>query len=872
MPNQYKKGGSLSNSLKYEDYETASMAMGGGYEENIIVPQDVTGMYKKGGGVDSKRRKDFKTYVWKTKEDVLNNENEEIIIDENITEKEVIEYYQERMRRGYDFAVQIYEKGKNGKQIYRSTSFDKTLDELYNDDYAQGGGVDSKREYLEKRLWNERGYERDYLNKLSSKELHSLYDTEFYYDDKFKEGGDVPKANKMFHLPLELAVYVPSTQDVDKVISDSELDARVDEVSKYLATMFGGFTKSDKIGGFVSSKSELVTEEVVPVVSFATKEDYEANKNKLVTKLSEWARKWGQEAIGFEFEGDLYYVPQKFEGGGDIKKKNYEYMIKQKHAEGGEVDKEVDFAVVTNKEDKKFAEVGFTSDEIKKDNKGEYIVLQFDKVKKKYYLDDINFLRKIDEFTSTSKKKYLLLKEIQDDYTLYYYIIRLDDKKVYTEGGSMENIKEELSILTNGKHYLVKSGAYFEDGGDVRDFEWYQMWKKDQVAKGTAHEMEHIDTIREFKKRGVSDKQVAQAIAKDHLDENENYYIELEKMQESSEKVSNALQDFEHQKSKRKSSRKYNLGGLLGRDKAVNVHIILVEDYEAVVRSKDGTYVNDVNLKKDKVYKFGFLFDEGKDVAFDLGDGSNNFILIPSMLVVVVGYDEDKMELGGEVKSYADYKLDKNDKSILKLLLNINPMSATAEQRDKISTFKGNNVVNDLSPKLIQKIYGILFQNHNVDNRIKNLYINNIGVGNILMYAPTYLEKTMVGFDEKNEFVQVEKEIANIVTLGKRASVFNEFELTDMDGFIHVYPQVNPKVDDLCSVFYKSKKKAVAVGVCEFTSRQKLEEFQRSIAINQGSMTLSQMINFAKANDYLIVNEGITSEGDYTLIYTMTKY
>lgn len=70
----------------------------------------------------------------------------------------------------------------------------------------------------------------------------------------------------------------------------------------------------------------------------------------------------------------------------------------------------------------------------------------------------------------------------------------------------------------------------FKEGGDVRDFDWYQMWKKDQVKKGTATEMEHIDSIREFKKRGVSDKEVAEAIAKDHLDEDENYYMELEKM------------------------------------------------------------------------------------------------------------------------------------------------------------------------------------------------------------------------------------------------------------------------------------------------------------------------------------------------------
>jgi len=289
IPNQYAKGGRMSNTLKLEDYETASMSAGG-YEEQMIVPQSTTGIYK--------------------------------------------------------------------------------------------------------------------------------------------EGGDVPKASKMFHLPLELAVYVPSTQDVDKVISESELKARVDEVSKYLATTFGGFTKSERVGGFMTSQSELVTEDVVPVVSFATKSDYEANKNKLVSKLSEWARKWGQEAIGFEFEGDLYYVPQKF-----------------------------------------------------------------------------------------------------------------------------------------------------DKGGDVRDFDWYKGFKKDQLKKGTEHEMEHIDTIRDFKKKGVSDREVAEAIAKDHLEEDENYYIELDKM-ESSRKLSEAIKEFEKYKGYRKNSRKYKHGGYMGEDDSKDLwSIVRISQY-----------------------------------------------------------------------------------------------------------------------------------------------------------------------------------------------------------------------------------------------------------------------------------------------------
>jgi hypothetical protein len=140
------------------------------------------------------------------------------------------------------------------------------------------------------------------------------------FKTKFDKGGSVsiPNADKMFHLPYEIAVYVPSTKDVDKNITATELRARVKEVEKYLAETFGGFTSAEKVGGYLSSKSSVVTEKVIPVTAFATMQSFKDNKAKLVNKMSVWAKKWGQEAIGFEFEGDLYYVPQKFKTGGKL--------------------------------------------------------------------------------------------------------------------------------------------------------------------------------------------------------------------------------------------------------------------------------------------------------------------------------------------------------------------------------------------------------------------------------------------------------------------------------------------------------------------------------------------------------------------------
>ena len=130
--------------------------------------------------------------------------------------------------------------------------------------------------------------------------------------------GEIPHSDKMFHLPIEVSVYVPSTQDVDKVISKTEMTSRINEVKKYLATLFGGFSSAPVEGGFLDSDNKVVKEDVERVNSFASKEDFDKNKEALVQKASEWAKEWGQEAIGLEHEGDLYYVPQKFKNGGTI--------------------------------------------------------------------------------------------------------------------------------------------------------------------------------------------------------------------------------------------------------------------------------------------------------------------------------------------------------------------------------------------------------------------------------------------------------------------------------------------------------------------------------------------------------------------------
>ena len=126
----------------------------------------------------------------------------------------------------------------------------------------------------------------------------------------------LPKADKMFHLPVEMAVYVPSTSNVDKQIGDNEMRKRVDEVSVTLSNMFGGYTSSEAIGGYVATDKNLVNEKIIRVVSYSTKDSFNKNKNELMNKLAKWAAEWGQEAVGYEYEGDLYYIDAKYEDGG----------------------------------------------------------------------------------------------------------------------------------------------------------------------------------------------------------------------------------------------------------------------------------------------------------------------------------------------------------------------------------------------------------------------------------------------------------------------------------------------------------------------------------------------------------------------------
>ena len=107
----------------------------------------------------------------------------------------------------------------------------------------------------------------------------------------------------------EIKIYVPSTQG-DSDISDAEFEERVIFVQTALSNLFGGYTSVTADGGYIGASSELTSEPVAVVSTWASPEDYEEQISKLEELLMYCRELWGQEQLGFEFENDFFMYPE----------------------------------------------------------------------------------------------------------------------------------------------------------------------------------------------------------------------------------------------------------------------------------------------------------------------------------------------------------------------------------------------------------------------------------------------------------------------------------------------------------------------------------------------------------------------------------
>ncbi len=116
----------------------------------------------------------------------------------------------------------------------------------------------------------------------------------------------VPKGT--IRLEIEHAVYVPSTKNINQKISEAEFKKRVITVRNYMRQNFYGSTSVKGIGNYSDKTNRSVDEKVVRVVNFADDKVYKQKRQQIITQVRSWGRQWGQESIGYEVEGDMYYI------------------------------------------------------------------------------------------------------------------------------------------------------------------------------------------------------------------------------------------------------------------------------------------------------------------------------------------------------------------------------------------------------------------------------------------------------------------------------------------------------------------------------------------------------------------------------------
>ena len=109
------------------------------------------------------------------------------------------------------------------------------------------------------------------------------------------------------HLPLECVVYVPSTHG-SRTIDAAEFAARRDEAADLLVSLFGGCRESLATGRYRADDGTIVSEDVAVLTGFGDADDYERKRQEFLRWLIDKRDAWGQEALGFEFEGDLWYL------------------------------------------------------------------------------------------------------------------------------------------------------------------------------------------------------------------------------------------------------------------------------------------------------------------------------------------------------------------------------------------------------------------------------------------------------------------------------------------------------------------------------------------------------------------------------------
>lgn len=108
-----------------------------------------------------------------------------------------------------------------------------------------------------------------------------------------------------FDLDCKVAIYVPSTIDVDKEVNNEQ---QVLQIIKKLSLLFGGATASDAVGGWVANDGQTVIEKIKIVYSYCTSEQLKDNIDSILEICENLKKEMLQEAITLEINGQVKFI------------------------------------------------------------------------------------------------------------------------------------------------------------------------------------------------------------------------------------------------------------------------------------------------------------------------------------------------------------------------------------------------------------------------------------------------------------------------------------------------------------------------------------------------------------------------------------
>ena len=113
------------------------------------------------------------------------------------------------------------------------------------------------------------------------------------------------KFSEMDSLATKVAIYVPSTIDIDKPVNNSEW---IEKTAVFFSDLFGGCTACDVSGYWITHEKQLIREKPVIIYSFTTEEKAQEAETKIIEYVQEMKKEMRQECISVEYNNRLYFI------------------------------------------------------------------------------------------------------------------------------------------------------------------------------------------------------------------------------------------------------------------------------------------------------------------------------------------------------------------------------------------------------------------------------------------------------------------------------------------------------------------------------------------------------------------------------------